>query len=73
MRPASSHHASPQKNSIAITFDDGYIDNFAVAKPLLEQYWIFIQQLFTGNLGTSYSFQAPAMQVVFERMPYTLS
>jgi peptide/nickel transport system permease protein len=46
---------------------------FGLDKPLLEQYWIFIQQLFTGNLGTSYSFQAPAMQVVFERMPYTLT
>jgi peptidoglycan/xylan/chitin deacetylase (PgdA/CDA1 family) len=28
------------KNSIAITFDDGYIDNFKVAKPLLEKYGI---------------------------------
>ena len=40
---------------------------------MLEQYWIFLQQLFTGNLGTSYSFQAPALQVVLERMPYTLT
>jgi peptidoglycan/xylan/chitin deacetylase (PgdA/CDA1 family) len=28
------------KNSIAITFDDGYIDNFKIAKPLLEKYGI---------------------------------
>jgi peptidoglycan/xylan/chitin deacetylase (PgdA/CDA1 family) len=32
----NSHHLP--KNSIAITFDDGYIDNFKIAKPLLEKY-----------------------------------
>ncbi|NKX54772.1 ABC transporter permease [Arthrobacter mobilis] len=46
---------------------------FGLDLPVLEQYWIFLQQLFTGNLGTSYSFQAPALQVVLERMPYTLT
>lgn len=48
-------------------------EQFGLDKPVLEQYWIFLQQLFTGNLGQSYSFQAPAMQVVFERLPYTLT
>jgi hypothetical protein len=48
-------------------------EQFGLDLPLLQQYWIFLQQLFSGNLGTSYSFQAPAMQVVAERMPYTLT
>jgi peptide/nickel transport system permease protein len=48
-------------------------EQFGLDKPVLEQYWIFLQQLFSGNLGQSYSFQAPAMQVVAERMPYTLT
>lgn len=46
---------------------------FGLDRPLIEQYGVFLQQLATGNLGTSYSFQAPAINVVLERMPYTLT
>ncbi len=46
-----------KKNSIALTFDDGYLDNFLTAKPLLEQYGIpatfFVS---TGNLGSAKEF-----------------
>jgi peptide/nickel transport system permease protein len=48
-------------------------EQFGLDDPLLQQYGVFLQQLFTGNLGTSYSFQAPAVQVVLERLPYTLT
>lgn len=45
------------KNSIAITFDDGYIDNFTTAKPLLEKYGLpatfFIS---SGNIETDKEF-----------------
>jgi len=41
-------------------------------KPLLEQYWIFLKGAFTGNLGNSFVYARPALQVIFERMPATL-
>ena len=37
-------------------------EQFGLDLPLIQQYWIFLQELFTGNLGTSYSFQAPAFR-----------
>lgn len=35
------------------------------------QYWQFLTGLVQGDLGLSYSFQQPALQVVLERLPYT--
>ncbi|APU12279.1 MULTISPECIES: ABC transporter permease [Actinoalloteichus] len=37
------------------------------------QYLTFLGQLFTGDLGTSYSFRAPAFEVVLDRVPYTIT
>ncbi|MFF4615290.1 ABC transporter permease [Nonomuraea jabiensis] len=45
---------------------------FGLDKPLIQQYGIFVRDLFSGNLGTSFSFQAPALDVVLSRMPYTV-
>jgi peptide/nickel transport system permease protein len=46
---------------------------FGLDQPLLAQYWIFLQELVVGNLGTSYSFQAPALDIVLQRLPYTVT
>ncbi|MEV7870718.1 ABC transporter permease [Streptomyces sp. NPDC088124] len=46
---------------------------FGLDQPLFTQYGIFLRDLFTGDLGTSYSFHAPALDVVLERMPYTIT
>ncbi|MEV0779929.1 ABC transporter permease [Streptomyces sp. NPDC050433] len=48
-------------------------EQFGLDQPLFTQYGIFLRDLFTGNLGTSYSFRAPALDVVLERMPYTIT
>jgi peptide/nickel transport system permease protein len=40
--------------------------------PLLVQYWHYIQDLFTGDLGTSLVSQLPVSQIVSQRLPATL-
>ena len=41
-------------------------------KPLWEQYGIFLKQALVGDLGRSFAFNVPAMQLIVERMPATL-
>jgi len=40
--------------------------------PLLAQYWHYVQNLFTGDLGTSVVSQLPVSQIVSQRLPATL-
>lgn len=46
---------------------------FGLDEPLVTQYGIFLRDLCTGNLGTSYSFHDSAFQVVMDRLPYTVT
>jgi peptide/nickel transport system permease protein len=41
-------------------------------QPLFTQYGIFLKDLVGGNIGKSYSFQAPALDVVLSRLPNTI-
>jgi peptide/nickel transport system permease protein len=41
-------------------------------RPLSAQYALFLKGAVTGNLGQSFAFNVPAMQLIFERMPATL-
>jgi peptide/nickel transport system permease protein len=41
-------------------------------KPLWDQYLLFMQHLFHGNLGDSISFHEPARRVIVQRLPATL-
>lgn len=42
-------------------------------KPLWQQYFIFLSQLFQGNLGTSLTYQVPVSSLVLQALPVTLS
>ncbi|MFC7530873.1 ABC transporter permease [Actinoplanes sp. GCM10030250] len=46
---------------------------FGLDQPMIAQYWTFLKGLFRGDLGTSFSYQAPALDVVMDRLPYTLT
>jgi peptide/nickel transport system permease protein len=41
-------------------------------RPMLEQYWIFVNSALAGDLGRSFVFGRPALEVILERMPATL-
>ncbi|MBZ3905967.1 ABC transporter permease [Streptomyces griseiscabiei] len=48
-------------------------EQFGLDKPLITQYGIFLRDLLSGDLGTSYSFHESALGVVLDRMPYTIT
>lgn len=65
-----------KRNSVALTFDDGYADNFLVAKPLLEHYQLpatfFIC---SGNIGKQAAFWWDELEQIFlhtGKLPRTL-
>ncbi len=41
-------------------------------KPMYLQYLLFLKQALAGNLGKSFAFNIPAIDLIFERMPATL-
>jgi peptide/nickel transport system permease protein len=41
-------------------------------RPLAEQYWLFLKDAATGNLGRSFAYNVPAIGLILERMPATI-
>lgn len=48
-------------------------ESMGLNEPLVTQYGIFLKDLAQGNIGMSYSFRAPALEVVFDRLPNTIT
>ncbi len=48
------------------------IRGLGLDKPLWEQYLVFLKQAAAGNLGKSFAYNVPALQLILERMPATL-
>jgi peptide/nickel transport system permease protein len=58
-------HATPQR--IAILHKQ-----WGLNRPLVSQYWLFMDRLFHGNLGQSLYYGVPARQLIISRIPPTL-
>lgn len=48
------------------------IKGLGLDRPLWEQYLVFLRQAALGDLGKSFVFNVPAVQLILERMPATL-
>jgi peptide/nickel transport system permease protein len=48
------------------------IARFALDQPLWHQFGAYIAALFRGDLGWSYSFNAPVLKVILGSLPWTL-
>jgi peptide/nickel transport system permease protein len=58
-------HATPQR--IAILHKQWGLD-----RPLVSQYWLFMDRLLHGNLGQSLYYSVPAAPLIWQRLPPTL-
>lgn len=48
------------------------IEQMGLDKPLITQYMIYVKNFFTGNLGFSFHYGEPVVQVIMGRLPCTL-
>jgi peptide/nickel transport system permease protein len=47
------------------------IARYGLDKPLIEQYFLFIRNLFEGDLGRSYIYNEPVLTLILSRLPAT--
>ena len=45
---------------------------FGLDKPLWLQYFVFLKNALTGDLGNSFAFSSPALDLILERLPATM-
>ncbi len=48
------------------------IADLGLDRPIWEQYWLFLQNLATGDFGRSFQYGVPAMSLIWTRLPATL-
>ncbi|WP_372424377.1 ABC transporter permease [Salinarimonas chemoclinalis] len=51
---------------------NGIIADLGLDRPVWEQYFVFVGNALSGDLGNSFTFGVPAMSLIWERLPATL-
>lgn len=48
------------------------LKDFGLDKPLITQYFLYLKQLIKGDLGYSFAFRSPVVDIILSRLPWTL-
>ncbi|MBV9832955.1 MAG: ABC transporter permease [Alphaproteobacteria bacterium] len=51
---------------------DSLRHQFGLDEPMWVQYWLFVRSFFTGDLGQSFYYRVPVLDLYFERLPNSL-
>ncbi|TQM61774.1 ABC transporter permease [Humibacillus xanthopallidus] len=66
----AANYAPPNPSSEQL---EAIRQQFGLDQTIPVQFWTFLQHLFQGDVGTSFFFKRPALEVVLERLPYTIT
>ncbi|MER7072020.1 ABC transporter permease [Terrabacter sp. NPDC000476] len=66
----AANYAPPNPTSAQL---EAIRQQFGLDQPIPVQFVTFLQHLFQGDVGTSFFFKRPALEVVMERLPYTVT
>ena len=69
--PAEAIMGGPGSQASAEALDTAR-EQYHLNEPILVQYALYLGQLVTGDLGTSYAQQRPVVQIMAEMLPATL-
>jgi peptide/nickel transport system permease protein len=48
------------------------IEQLGLDRPVIEQYFIYLKNFFSGNLGFSFHYGEPVSKIIMERLPWTI-
>jgi peptide/nickel transport system permease protein len=48
------------------------IEQFGLDKPAWEQYILYLQNFFTGNMGSSFHYGEPVSSIILDKLPWTI-